>query len=448
MSTEGFNPLCNFSVDNQKKFKKSLDFKSNDITMSLFLTNNYIVMLLDLYNPHWDKDFFYDIGFKRNLYKKIKKQINNRFIINISWLRRVWKTTLLKQLTDFLIKRNDVKREHIFFYSFDGAWEIEEKIKEYQKIFNINFFHQKVYIFFDEIQKVKDWQSKIKIYYDMYPNIKFVLTWSNSLYLQKRESLAWRMYEYTMKPLYFDEYLRFKKLSYFLENTNIHKDKIIREFESYIFRQFIDIIDFSNREAILYVNTLINKIIKEDISAYFNIEYPDVLMQIFKIIRTKPWMLMDYKNFANNLNIDQRTLEKYIYFLMEANLINKVYNFSKNIIKTERKLKKVYLSCCSFFLWDVNRFSVSWELFENYVQNTYDYEYFWKLSDREVDFVHVNHKNDIKAIEVKYRDNIKKDDLRWIKSFVKKFDVKEKIIISKSFDDNIDDVKIIPFYKG
>ncbi|MDR1944648.1 MAG: hypothetical protein LBQ59_00765 [Candidatus Peribacteria bacterium] len=49
------------------------------------------------------------------------------------------------------------------------------------------------------------------------------------------------------------------------------------------------------------------------------------------------------------MDIDQRTLERYIYFLTEANLITKIYNFSKNTIKSERKLKKVYLNSCSFF---------------------------------------------------------------------------------------------------
>jgi predicted AAA+ superfamily ATPase len=43
-------------------------------------------------------------------------------------------------------------------------------------MFEFDFFEDKFYIFFDEIQKVPDWQSKIKVYYDMYPNIKFILT--------------------------------------------------------------------------------------------------------------------------------------------------------------------------------------------------------------------------------------------------------------------------------
>jgi predicted AAA+ superfamily ATPase len=61
-------------------------------------------------------------------------------------------------------------------------------------------------------------------------------------------------------------------------------------------------------------------------------------------------MILEYKNFANDLDIDQRTLEKYIYYLEEAFLLKKVYNYSTNLIKTERKLKKVYLESTSFCL--------------------------------------------------------------------------------------------------
>jgi predicted AAA+ superfamily ATPase len=57
-------------------------------------------------------------------------------------------------------------------------------------LLDIDFHKEKVYIFLDEIQKVTDWQSKVKVYFDMYPNIKFFLTGSSSLYLQKKESLA------------------------------------------------------------------------------------------------------------------------------------------------------------------------------------------------------------------------------------------------------------------
>lgn len=398
-------------------------------------------MELKLYNPHWERDFFYKIDFKRNYYSEFIKKLDNKFIINLLWLRRVWKTTLLKQFIDYLILEKQVNRKNIFFYSFDSFWEVEEKIEEYKKLFELDFFKEKVYIFFDEIQKIPDWQSKVKIYFDIYPNIKFILTWSSSLYLQKKESLAWRMFEYRIKPIYFDEYLRFKKLDYYLEEKAVYKDKILIEFEKYIFRQFIDIIDFPLEEAKKYMEELKNKVIKEDIVFYFKVEYPNILISIFKIISSYPWMLLDYKNFANDLNIDQRTLERYIYFLSEANLITKIYNFSKNIINPERKLKKVYLNSCSFFSWN----EIIWELFENYIQNTYDYKYFWRLWDKEVDFVDYSDSN-IEAIEVKYKSKIKKEDLRGVLHFQKKFNPRKSLIITKDYESNVSWIEIKPFY--
>jgi len=96
------------------------------------------------------------------------------------------------------------------------------------------------------------------------------------------------MYEYRMKTLSFQEYLRYKDIDYYLEEKNIYKEKIELEFERYIFRQFIDIIDSDKNEVIKYTDSLANKIIKEDITYYFKIEYPDILISIFKIIRNNP----------------------------------------------------------------------------------------------------------------------------------------------------------------
>jgi hypothetical protein len=51
--------------------------------MSLFLKNNNIAMELKLYNPHWEKDYFYNIEFKRNYFQELVKNIDNKFIINM-----------------------------------------------------------------------------------------------------------------------------------------------------------------------------------------------------------------------------------------------------------------------------------------------------------------------------------------------------------------------------
>jgi len=403
-------------------------------------------MYLKQFNRHWEKDFFYDISFKRDYFEELKQKLENKFILNLIWIRRVWKTTLMKQLIDYLILEKKINRKNIFFYSFDEIWEIKEKIDEYIKITWINLEKEKIYIFFDEVQKIKDFQSKIKIYYDFHTNIKFILSGSSSLYLQKKESLAWRIFETYIKPLNFWEFLRFKKIDYYLEDSLIYKEKIILEFEKYIFRQFIDTIYFREEEIFEYINSLTNKIIKEDITTYFKIEYPDILLKIFRIISNNTWMILEYKNFSNDLDIDQRTLEKYIYYLEEAFLIKKVYNYSTNLIKTERKLKKVYLETTSFCL---NK-EIDWEIFENYILNLLDLEYFYRVWNKEVDFIQIKDKYSLKPeliwIEIKYKSKIKKEDTKWLKHFHNKYPLKEKIIISKDFLWEIEDYKIKPFY--
>ena len=66
-----------------------------------------------------------------------------------------------------------------------------------------------VYIFLDEIQKLQRWEDKIKIYYDLYPNLKFILSESASVSLRKKsdESLAGRIITIAIEPLNFTEFL-------------------------------------------------------------------------------------------------------------------------------------------------------------------------------------------------------------------------------------------------
>lgn len=85
------------------------------------------------------------------------------------------------------------------------------------------------------------------------------------------------------------------------------------------------------------------------------------------------------------------------------------------------------------------------KLFENYIQNTYDYKYFRRLWDKEVDFIDY-FDDKIKTIEVKYKSKIKKEDLRWILSFQKKFKPQKSFIITKDYKSSLNWIEIKTFY--
>ena len=153
---------------------------------------------------------------KRYVFPQMLMQAEKRQITLLTGLRRIGKTTLFYQLIDYLL--NKVEPEKIFYFSFDEEkYSLKDVLETYEKrILKKNFEEcGKLWIFLDEIQKAKDWFSTIKIFYDLYPNLKFFLSGSASLLLSKKaiEYLAGRFFEIQLKPLTFKEFLEMKGLN-------------------------------------------------------------------------------------------------------------------------------------------------------------------------------------------------------------------------------------------
>ena len=128
------------------------------------------------FNSWWDTEKVPPLllkPYKRGLFSKLVEFLGDRQILLIYGLRRVGKTTLLYQLIDHLLEQG-VERDHILYFSFDEAVaDLKQIIEGYQETAIGKPLQKvkKVYIFLDEIQKLKNWQNQIKIYYDLYPNI-------------------------------------------------------------------------------------------------------------------------------------------------------------------------------------------------------------------------------------------------------------------------------------
>src|SRR3989338_8631038 len=113
---------------------------------------------IEKHNFHWQRDFFYNFPKKRKLFDRLLKEINSKQIIAVTGLRRTGKTTILKQLIDYLISTEKIEREFVLFYSFDEEQpKIENVVKEYEKRIGENILKSKnrFYIFLDEIQKLE-----------------------------------------------------------------------------------------------------------------------------------------------------------------------------------------------------------------------------------------------------------------------------------------------------
>ena len=152
-----------------------------------------------------------------------------------------------------------------------------------------------------------------------------------------------------------------------------------------------------------------------------------------------PWQKIE--DLADELNVSRQTLSIYLNYLEDSYLIRKLYNFSKNARKVQRKLKKYYPTIVNPLLIK-NDFS---KIFEQIIINELKGEFFWRDAYKnEVDLILT--KPEFIAIEIKSGE-IKERDLFPLEKFIKKYKPKKAIVISYNIDKKIKNINIIPFYK-
>lgn len=389
------------------------------------------------YNRHWEKAFKYPFPKKRQTFDLLLKSLEKKQIVELIGLRRTGKTTLLFQIINHLLAHR-TDPFSIWYFTFD-----EEKIKltdlfqNFSRQTQSDFKKEKVYIFLDEIQKLSDFQNQLKVYYDLYPNLKFFISGSTSLFIKKKtqESLVGRIISFYLSPLDFREYLYFKEKSEILRKPLVFKTEIEKEFEIFLESQFIESIFIKEKnERKDYFISIMKKIIFEDIPQIFPVENPEILWRILKIVAQNPGVLIDYQGFSKEIGISNKTLSSYFYYLEEAFLVKKIFNFSRNLITSEKKLKKFYLASPSFS-WALSDFVDKGKLVENFVLSLKNYKFFWRDPYKhEIDFVDVENK-EITPIEVKYKEDIREKELKNFLFFSKRFKQKKAILLKKTLDE-------------
>jgi len=313
-----------------------------------------------------------------------------------------------------------------------------------------NIGSEKYLLLLDEIQKLENWEEKLKRVYDTYSkNIKIIISGSESLFIKKRsrETLAGRIFEFKIEPLSFKEFLGFKEIHF--QRIGLYEKELSKLFNEHIFTQgFPELVGIKEKEVIKkYIKeSIVEKVIYRDIPSLFKIKDISILESILKIIMEEPGQLLELSDLAKELQISRQTLSLYIRYLEESFLIRKLYNYSRSRRKVERKLKKYYptlLSTDLLFKKDTHSQS---KAFEGSIVNQLNAEYFWRDPYKnEVDIVRINQK--VEPVEIKYG----KIETKSLLKFMKKFHVDEGYIVSSNQEKKleIDGKKIVitPAYK-
>jgi len=350
---------------------------------------------------------------ERDIQDELFGKLEDEKISAMIGLRRTGKTTLLRLIIKKLL--DEVEPERICYFSFDLAEEVdirtliktfsEEIIKEpYES------FEEKVYFFFDEIQKVEDWGDHLKSFQDKDLDMKFVITGSSSMNITKGagESLVGRIDISMLNPFSFKEYLRYEKtdvpemdldsLSY-PEDASLYRIKFKEFMEK---GGFPEIYEDNSKE---YLKQILDLIFFRDIVDIFTVKRTDVLKGIFREISARSGQKLNYSSLSNDLDTQYRTVKDYLQYLEDSFLIEKSLPWESDHIKSLRKNPKMYVSDHSF--------ADLWRAGEGLKAETIAFNHLKKIErprfnrDPEVDIVLPENG---KAFEVKYSSNVDERD--------------------------------------
>jgi len=264
--------------------------------------------------------------------------------------------------------------------------------------------------------------------------------------------LAGRTINFVIKPLSFLEHLKFKEKDELLKRPLLYKLEIEKEFHAYLQSQFIETIEMDSlEEKKYYLNSIIKKIIFEDLTTLFNLNNPQILYQIVQYIGQNPGVIINNLHLSSELKISNKTISLYLSYLEDSLLIKKLYNFSRNLLTSQRKLKKYYLASPSLSL-AITDFVDYGKIFENYFISQNDWHYFYRDSlKHEVDFVTVDKKRNIIPIEIKFKKEVKKEDFKNLIIFMNKYRLNKAYVFYYQLNKKITKIKnkqliLLPYF--
>ncbi len=362
----------------------------------------------------------------------LNKAMDTGLIVAVTGLRRVGKTTILKQLLG----------KEAFHFSFDERkYSTPETLK---KVIDVFLSEQdKPLIMLDEIFRVEDWAGIIKHYHDQ-KRASFILSGSSALMVkQSMESLSGRLFEYYLPPLRFGEYLEMcgKKPERIVEPFKAKK-RYADELERFFINgSFPEICRMGPGVARGYIRkSTVEKIVFEDIPMTFNIEHPSKLHDLAILCATNSSNLFSEVNFAEALQMSRHAVSDYLFYLGQAYLIGIIYPIG-SFQKALRKQKKMFLKSASLY----NALAENPTIGQAAETAVYDklngmgqLAFYRDPQKREVDFIQKI------PIEVKYQSTIISEDMRTLLYYMQTHGNKKGILITKDvFDEKTVDGKTI-----
>ncbi|MFH1900498.1 MAG: ATP-binding protein [Patescibacteria group bacterium] len=414
--------------------------------------------------------------YPRTILKDLIKELSKDNILTILGARQVGKTSILALLYDQLKNKSKV------------YFDLED-IQILQELNSLNFndfpvwleekigrpLAKKNYVFIDEIQYLDHPSSFLKYIFDHFKQIKFIVSGSSTLEIKKKftDRLTGRKSLHILYPLSFEEFLVFQNKSFFTRDKLNLKEVINRNFK--ISHEHKKRVSFFQKELLKYFEEFVifggypkavltkNKkdkfsILKEiqgtyvrkDIKDLADVENLSAFNNLIEVVALQSANLLNYDELTNTLNLNRKTLEKYLFLLENTFIISLLKPFFTNKRKEISKMPKIFLTDTGMRNALIQNFNAlnlrpdKGALVENFVYTQLkklimieDNLYFWGTQVKaEVDFI-IKNKQNLIPIEVKYQKFKTSQIPSGLQSFISFYQPKKAVIITQDYLDQI-----------
>lgn len=416
-----------------------------------------------------------DPGVRRPVFFQAIQALGLPSALLITGVRRVGKTTLMRQMYDYLARERNIPDERIYFFSFD---EHQTRTLPFltQLLETWLPTHPRVgtFVFLDELQYIDHWQGTLKRYLDFFPNVKFILSGSASLFMKQKsnESLAGRTWEITMTPLSFAEFQaiflgttveEFDLKHFLVQPDQKQFDGLSDQWDSDPGRWLTDFASFQRtgqfpeakayptlEEQYKYINEgIYQKLIQIDLPTIFPTEHISQFTQLFQVVIQETGNYLSLGNLATELGIAQNTLKRYLDIFYQAFLMERAITFKKSLRKRSRAMQKLYVVSANFYaarnhlsevfgdasiLGHLLETTVFWKL-----DTIFPYVFFYHYQQQEVDFLATDDpllKQTI-PVEVKYKTVITPADVKHLLAYMERKKITNGFVIGLTAEKRI-----------
>ncbi len=349
--------------------------------MNIAFSKEQISERLRFENPWWGTksiDAYYQKMKQREYFKLFQPLVTQSDIkraVVLMGPRRVGKTVMLYHSIQELIK-SGIKPSKICYISIETPIYNGVGLEALLNLFietNKNKTSENLYIFFDEIQYLKEWEVHLKSLVDSYHHIKFIVSGSAAaaLKLKSNESGAGRFTEFILPPLTFHEFISLKgELKTIQSKLNLSqlnwRDGKVRSTYELVFtpekinqlnKLFVDYINFGGYPEVSlspeiqanpgrYIrNDIIDKVLMRDLPSLYGIQDIQELNSLFTYIAYNSGNEMSLDAITQSSGVAKNTIKKYLTYLESAFLIKIVYRIDQSAKRFSRAhFFKIYLT--------------------------------------------------------------------------------------------------------